>query len=56
MRRKDRDMNADFGLDFIDRADFGVLSLVDSSPFRLVVTAYACFSPARSQISNSNYW
>ena len=29
MRRKDREMNAEFGLEVIDRAEFGVLSLVD---------------------------
>ena len=29
MRRKDREMNADFGLEVIDRSEFGVLSLVD---------------------------
>jgi len=29
MRRKDREMSAEFGLEVIDRADFGVLSLVD---------------------------
>lgn len=29
MRRKDREMNMEFGLDVIDRSDFGVLSVVD---------------------------
>ncbi len=29
MRRKDREMSADFGLEVIDRAEFGVLSLVN---------------------------
>lgn len=30
MRRKDREMDAEFGLEVIDRSEFGVLSLVDS--------------------------
>ncbi|HBO34861.1 MAG TPA: 5-nitroimidazole antibiotic resistance protein [Anaerolineaceae bacterium] len=29
MRRKDREMGVEFGLEVIDRSDFGVLSLVD---------------------------
>ncbi|MFB0918639.1 MAG: pyridoxamine 5'-phosphate oxidase family protein [Clostridiaceae bacterium] len=29
MRRKDREMNREFGFDLIDRADYGVLSVVD---------------------------
>ena len=28
MRRKDREMDAEFGLEVIDRSEFGVLSLV----------------------------
>ncbi|MDD2521646.1 MAG: pyridoxamine 5'-phosphate oxidase family protein [Anaerolineaceae bacterium] len=30
MRRKDREMSVEFGLEVIDRSDFGVLSLVDA--------------------------
>ena len=29
MRRKDREMNAEFGFEVIDPSEFGVLSLVD---------------------------
>lgn len=61
MRRKDREMSREFGLEVIDRAAYGVLSVVDSDgapyalPLSIVRDGRICIFIRHVPDTKSNY-